>query len=141
MARTTVTAVQEILTTSLPVNQITAFIEDASLWVTEMLATEVPAPSAARLEIIERYLSCAIIKLRELTGGGLTGTTIGDVSETYSVPAAVRDYLDTAAGFDASGTVRKHFLAPRPVAAPVPLIYSAKFGFGKTFADELPSDT
>jgi len=137
MARTTDTAVREILNTALPTNQLKAFIEDVSLWVTEMLANQVPAPSAARLEIIERYLSCAMVKLRELTGGGLTSTTIGDVTESYSVPAAVRDYLDTAAGFDASGIVRRHFLAPRPASAPVQPTYGMQAITGKLFTDDV----
>src|SRR6266571_4953281 len=132
MSRTTVTALQETLNTALPTNQLKAFIEDASLWVTEQLSTLTPTPSAARLEIIERYLACAMVKLREATGSTLKSVTIGDVSESYEVPA-VREYIDAAAAFDASGTVRKHFLAPRPVAAPVPPTYGAIASVGKLF--------
>jgi len=141
MARTTDTAVREILNTALPTNQLKAFIEDASLWVTEMLANQVPAPTATRLEIIERYLACAIVKLREVTGSALRSVTIGDVTEDYSLPASVRDYLDTAAGFDASGLVRRHFLAPRPVAAPVLPTYGAIANVGKSFTDDDPNST
>jgi len=140
MARTTDTAVREILNTALPTNQLKAFIEDVSLWVTEQLAILVPAPSAARLEVIERYLSCAMVKLREVTGSALTSQTIGDVTEAFALPASVRDYLDTAAGFDASGTVRRHFLAPRPVAAPVLPTYGMQAITGKLFTDDLPVD-
>jgi hypothetical protein len=141
MARTTVTAVQEILQTALSPTQVQAFIEDASLWVTEMLAPQTPTPTASRLEIIERYLTCAIIRLRELMGSVLRSTTIGDVTEDYEIPGEVRDYLTTAAGFDASGLVRKHFLAPRPVAAPVIPTYGLQTRFGNLFKDELPKDS
>ena len=134
--RTTVAAVKEILNTNLSTPQLTAFITDVNLWVTEQLATLSPPASNERLEVIERYLACAMIRLREVTGSALTAATIGDVSESYALPASVRDYLDTAAGFDATGTVRRHFLAPRPVAAPVlpTLPHSARFGPG--FQDE-----
>ena len=56
MARTTATAVREIIQTGLTTPQINAFIADMDLWVTEELATYTPSMSADRLEIIERYL-------------------------------------------------------------------------------------
>lgn len=134
--RTSPTAVRTILTTALTDPQVNAFIGDAEQWITENLASLSPAPSASILEIIERYLTCAIIKLREVTGASLTSRTIGDATDQYATPASVRDYLDAAAGFDTSGTVRKHFLAPRPVAAPTPLLYGAIARVGKGFSDD-----
>ncbi len=143
MARTTATAVKEILQTSLTEAQLMAYVNDADQWVSENLATLSPAPSAATLEIIERYIACALTKLREIgVAGALTSVSIGDVTEAYGSTGASGDALDymiRAAGFDVSGTVRRHFLAPRPVAAPVPPTYGAKTRVGKGFIDDVSS--
>lgn len=133
MARTTATAIRETMKTKATDPQIVAFITDASLWITEEVASFVPTPSAERLEIIERYLSCALVRLREL---GLSSTTIENVSESYQVDPEVTDYLLRAASFDPSGKIRTHFLAPKPVAQAQPVTYPAQFGTGDGFADE-----
>jgi len=132
MPRTTATAIKEILDTTLSTAQINAFIADANLWVTEELTSA--ALSAERMEIIERYLACALTKLREL---GLKSSTIGDVSESYQTDADVTDYLLRAASFDSSGKVRQHFLAPKPVAQAQPIIIPAIMNVGKGFAEDV----
>lgn len=133
--RTTVTAVREILNTGLTTQQISAFILDANIWITEVLVPAWPsALSVDRLEIIERYLTCALVQLRET---GLTQVTIGDVTEQYQGDPIVTDYLMRAAAFDPTGTIRKNFLAPRPQAAPVPPRIPAITRWGKTFEDEV----
>lgn len=107
MATTTEAAVRKIIKTALTSEQVTQFIDDAALWVAELLADE--GYTAARTEAIERYLACALIRLRDL---GLTNVTIREASEKYQVDPEVTDYLLRAAGFDTSGKIRLHFLAP-----------------------------
>jgi hypothetical protein len=132
-SRTSETAVREIIQTKLTGPQVRAFIDDASLWITEVLVDA--GHSDQRLEIIERYLACALCRLRDL---GLKDSTISDVSETYQADPEVTDYLLRAASFDTSGKVRQHFLAPKPVALATPLILPLKFGVGTGFTDEPP---
>ncbi len=110
MARTSERQVKQILSTSLASAQINAFIDDASLWVDEELASE--GFSASRFEIIERYLACALIRLRDL---GLSQLKLDDINEKYQVDPEVTDYLIRAAAFDSSGTVRRYFLAGKDV--------------------------
>lgn len=133
MSRTTETAVREIISTNLTGPQVRAFIEDASLWITEELTAEDPPLSLGRLEIIERYLACALVRIRDL---GLKDSTIQDVSETYQADSEVTDYLLRAASFDSTGKVREHFLAPKPVALPTAPIYPVKFNVGTGFVDD-----
>ena len=130
--RTTVTAVREILQTSLTDTQITAFIKDADVWIGEELATA--SISDARLEVIERYLACALARLSDL---GLSRVTIGDVSESYQVDPQVTDYLLRAAAFDPTGLIRQTFLAPKPLAQPGAA--SIVYRIGQSFTDETPA--
>lgn len=106
--RTNEGAVRNILTTGLGSTQILQFIADANLWVTEELGASLL--SVGRLELIERYLACALIRTRDL---GLSSTTLGTVSESYQVDPQVTDYLLRAAGFDTTGAVRRAFLVPK----------------------------
>jgi hypothetical protein len=128
--RTSETAVRQIMQTALTTPQVLAFIADANLWVTESLAPL--GLSTERLEIIERYLSCALVRVRDL---GLKDASVQDVSETYQVDPEVTDYLLRAASFDPTGTVRQHFLAPKLVATPTPPTYSMVAEVGKGFDD------
>lgn len=130
MARTTEAKVRDVISTTLTSTQVVQFINDASLWVTEELDDE--DLSVDRLEVIERYLACALIRLRDL---GLKNASINDVSEQYQVDADVTDYLLRAAGFDPSGTVRQHFLPPDASAAK-----RVKFQVGEGFADAAAED-
>lgn len=131
--RTNEAAVREIIASTLGASQINQFIADANLWVTEELVPFTPTISAGRLEIIERYLACALVRLKHL---GLKSSTIGDVTESYQVDSDVTDYLTRAAGFDPSGKVRSNFLAPKLVATPTPVTRPLVFGVGQGFADE-----
>lgn len=124
--RTTETAVKEIISTSLTTAQVTAFIQDANLFVTEEVAAEDASISAARLELIERYLACALIRLRDL---GLSSATWSKVSEVYQVDPAVTDYLKRAAAFDPTGRIKAVFM-------PEPGGFVAKFRVGETFHED-----
>lgn len=106
MARTTVTAVREILDTALEDSQVNAFISDATLWVDEELGTA--GYSDQRLELLVRYLAAALVRVRDL---GLKSTQVKDVSEAYQVDPQVTDYLLRAASFDTTGKIRQAFLA------------------------------
>ena len=105
MATTTESAVRQIIKTKLASAEVQQFIDDAALWVSEEIN---PAEvSAGRLEIIERYLACALIRTREL---GIKSATFKEISETYQTDLYVTDYLKRAASFDPTGKVRMHFL-------------------------------
>jgi hypothetical protein len=125
--RTSETAVREIIATSLTGPQIRAFIADSNLWVTEELTSE--SLSDERLEIIERYLAAALIRLRDL---GLKSASLSDVSEQYQVDPDVTDYLLRAASFDKTGTIRQHFLEAAGGGGIV-----VKFRVGTTYAAAL----
>ena len=107
--RTTVDKVKAVIATSLTDNQVLAFIQDASLWVTEELAS-LGLLTDNRLELIERYLACALIRLRDL---GLKSAKFDDIAEQYQVDPEVTDYMLRAVAFDSTGTLRKYFLAPK----------------------------
>lgn len=129
--RTTETAVKAVISTQLTEPQINAFVVDASFWVDEELASQ--GLSAGRLEMIERYLACALIRLRDL---GLKSAKYDDISEQYQVDPQVTDYLLRAAAFDPTGTVRRHFMAPADTRV-------AKYRVGTRFVDDTataPSD-
>ena len=132
MPRTTETAVREIISTSLTTAQVSAFIADADLFVTEEVAAEDPSISAARLELIVRYLACALVRLRDL---GLKSVTWSKVSETYQVDSEMTDYLRRAAAFDPTGKVKQMFM-------PEPGGFVARFRVGETYhedADDEPN--
>lgn len=136
MARTTVTAVQQIISTSLTVGQIQAFIDDASLFVTEEIVPEA-ALTNTRLEIIERYLACALVRLRDL---GIKDVTRSKISESYQVDPEMTDYLKRAIGFDPTGKIKSRFLPPDP---PQVFTYPAQLRVGETFhedADDPPNE-
>lgn len=126
MPRTTETAVREIISTSLTTAQVTAFIADANLFVTEEVAAEDASISTGRLELIERYLACALIRLRDL---GLASVTRSKISETYQVDPQVTDYLKRAAAFDPTGRIKAVFM-------PEPGGFVAKFRVGETYRED-----
>lgn len=132
MPRTSETAVRDVINTSLTAAQVNAFIADANLFVTEEVAAEDVGITAARLELIERYLACALIRLRDL---GLKSVSWSKVSETYQVDSEVTDYLKRAAAFDPTGKVKQMFM-------PTEGGFVAKFRVGETFhedADDEPN--
>lgn len=131
MPRTHEDRVRAVINTALTSSQVGAFVEDASLWVTEELSAE--GYTEARLEVIERYLACALIRVRDL---GLSSVTFKEAAEKYQVDPEVTDYLVRAASFDSSGKIRRHFLSggdstSRPV----------RFQVGTGFRDEQPEVT
>ena len=110
--RTSEPDVKSTISTSLTAPQVHVFISDASLWVDEVLVGATPVLSAQRLEIIERYLACALIRMRDL---GLKTYKMDDITEQYQVDPEVSDYLLRAAGFDSTGNIRRYFMAPKDV--------------------------
>ncbi len=124
MALTTETAIRKVLSTSLTSEQVEAFIEDAALWVSEELADA--EFTDQRLEIIERYLACALIRMRDL---GLKSATFKEISETYQVDLYVTEYLTRAASFDTTGKLRRHFIDADNT-------YAVQFRVGAGFRDD-----
>lgn len=125
--RTNETRIKEILSTSLTSKQIDQFISDVSLWVDENLVGE--GISSAMLEVIERYLSCAFIRCRDL---GLKSAKFDDIAEQYQVDPDVSDYLLKAAALDPTGKVRQTFLVTKDTKV-------VSFRTGTTFVDEVDS--
>ncbi len=129
--RTNEAAVKAILNTSLTGPQIEVFIADAQLWVDEELASS--GLGTSRLELIERYLACALIRLRDL---GLKSAKFDDIAEQYQVDPTVTDYLLRAAAFDSTGAVRRVFMAPKDTRV-------VQYRVGTRFVDDTataPSD-
>lgn len=122
--RTNETAVKSVLSTDLSGGSINQFIEDASLWIDEELTNE--GHSASRLELIERYLTCTLIRLRDL---GLKSAKFDDIAEQYQVDPQITDYLLRAAAFDNSGKIRRWFLAPTDTRP-------GQFRVGQSYVDE-----
>ena len=129
--RTNETAVKAIIATALTGPQIEVFLGDASLWVDDQLGSS--GLSTGMLEIIERYLTCALIRLRDL---GLKSAKYDDITEQFQVDPNITEYLLRAAAFDSTGTVRRFFMAPADIR-PV------QFRVGTRFVDDTatrPSD-
>jgi len=140
MPRTTEAAVREVIGTSLTTAQINAFINDSNIFVTEEVvpsgASQSISLTTARLEIIERYLACALIRLRDL---GLKDASWSKVTENYQVDPEVTDYLLRASAMDPTGRIRAKFMPPDP---PQVFTYPAKLRIGETFhedADDPPN--
>lgn len=133
-ARTTEAAVREIISTSLTTPQIQAFINDASLFVTEeVLVTAASLAitiSTARAEVIERYLACALIRIRDL---GLASVSWSKVSENYQVDPQVTEYLTTAMSFDPTGRIKAKF---QPPEQPSTFTYQALSKVGETYLED-----
>lgn len=121
------TSVREIIDTSLSGPQIMAFLADASLWVTEELGDD--GLSSERMELIERYLACALIRVRDL---GLKMAELKDVKEQYQVDPDVTDYLLRAAAFDPTGKLRRTFLTSVDSASST---YPVRVRVGTQFTD------
>ena len=125
--RTSPTAVHNTIATTLGPAQVAAYINDAALFVTEEIASKNQL-SSGRLEIVERYLACALIRLQDL---GLANAQVADVREQYQVDPQITEYLLRAASFDTTGAIRRLFLAP-----PGTRVASGMVGQG--FRDEEP---
>lgn len=111
--RTSEAAVRLVMQTKLTSEQVGAFIADAELWVTEELVNQQASLSDARLEMIERYLACALIRTSDL---GIKSVTFESAAEQYQVDATVSDYLLKAASMDPTGHVRLQFLPGTPAS-------------------------
>lgn len=107
MALTTETAVREIIDTPLTSAQVMAAINDADIWVNEELIDNGLSPQ--RMELVERYLACALIRCT--LDVDLVSASFGDVREQYQRDPKVTEYLNLAASFDPSGSVRKVFIS------------------------------
>jgi len=105
MARTTLTAVQLAIDTSLEDDQVEAFIDDASAFVDDIAAKDATITSA-KLTLIEKYLACHLVTLRDPR---LKTEKYGDTSETYQRDGEVTEYLKAAMALDPTHTIRDAF--------------------------------
>lgn len=110
MARTDEAAVTLAIDTSLTTAQIEAFIEDAHVVVDDIAAKDSTIP-AAKLTLIEKYLACHLVTLRDPR---LTKGVLADVQETYQRDAEMTEYLKAAIALDPTGTIEDAF-TDRPV--------------------------
>lgn len=116
MSRTTKEKVKNIIEVpeALTDQMIEAFIDDASLIVTEALTGK--GLTEGRLELIERYLTAHYATL--LTErGGLVSSEVDDVRDTYGGPKdgvglAMTRYGQQAIAFDSSGTLKAMAIDP-----------------------------
>lgn len=122
--RTSEDAVRAVIKTSLTTDEVVTFIEDANLWVNEELSDS--GLSADRLEMIERYLACAFIRMKE---PGIKSATYGDTTENYQVDNTKNEYLLRAAALDPTGTIQFQFITGGGR-------YTALGFVGKTYKDE-----
>lgn len=119
------TEVQTVIDTDLTSGQITQFIADASAWVDDQLAGT--GASATILALIEKYLACHLITLRDPR---LKQTAVGDVQETYQRNLYVTEYLKAAMALDATGKVADAFGPKRMNQT------AARFRVGAGFNDD-----
>lgn len=110
MARTTESAVVLTIDTSLTTAQIEAFIDDASTFVDDIAAKDSTIPDA-KLTLIEKYLACHLITLRDPR---LTKAALGDVNESYQRDPKMTEYLKAAIALDPTGLIEGAF-TDRPV--------------------------
>jgi len=103
--RTSPFAIRQVFETTLTDEQLNAFAADASSWVTTNLSDA--ELSAAQLEMIERYLSCAMATFRDPR---LVDSSLADVKEKAQRDPVVSEYLTLAASLDPTNTVRAAFL-------------------------------
>ena len=105
MARTTESAVALAIDTDLSSAQITAFIDDASAFV-DIIAAADSTIAAARLALIEKYLACHFVTLRDPR---VKAALIADTSDTYQRDGEVTEYLKAAIALDPTHTIRDAF--------------------------------
>lgn len=105
MARTTISAVQGILSTAESAaatnDQITAAIDAATVMVDRI--ADADCHTATSLELVERYLAADIV-VQTTLGGQLKEEKIGDASEKRSTASDGKsNYMLTAERLDCSG--------------------------------------
>lgn len=105
MARTDLDSVKDAIETDLTDTQVNAFISDANTWVTDFLGDE--GLSTARLTLIEKYLACHYVTLRDPR---LRSGEVERVRETYQRDTQVTEYLRQAIAEDPTGIVRAKIL-------------------------------
>lgn len=109
MARTTEAAVKLAIDTDLASAQITAFIDDASAVVDDIASADTTITSA-KLTLIEKYLACHFVTLRDPR---LRSSKVGDTTDTFQRDTQVTEYLQAAMALDPTGTVRATFDADK----------------------------
>lgn len=105
MARTTEAAVALAIDTSLTSPQVAAFINDASA-VVDDIASKDSTISAAKLTLIEKYLACHFITMRDPR---LKTTKVGNTNDRFQRDDEVSEYLKAAMALDPTNTIRDAF--------------------------------
>lgn len=109
MPRTNEGDVLLAIDTELASDVLAGYIADASVWVDMHLAGQ--GISDALLEVIEKYLACHFITLRDPR---LKAAKFGDTSETYQRDGEVTEYLKAAMALDPTGIIADLFTPSKP---------------------------
>lgn len=105
MARTNEAAVALAIDSDLTSAQIVAFIDDASAFVDAIAAADATV-TAARLTLIEKYLACHFVTLRDPRS---KTAKLGDTADTLQRDPEVTEYLKAAMALDPTNTIRGAF--------------------------------
>lgn len=107
--------VREVLDTAAEINDISAAIEDASLWIDANLLGKCRRQSEATLARVEKYLAAHLLAngIASADALPLTSSTRADISESYGQASrefGERRFVMAAAAFDPCGIVGEHWL-------------------------------
>lgn len=110
MARVTVTQLRLVVGPGATDAELSAFIDDASLWVDTKLVGACPELTDAILAGVEKYVAAHYSSLRYPTRASVK---IGDTSESFAGPSnRTSSYLEAAAALDPCGIVRTELVDP-----------------------------
>lgn len=126
MARNSAPDLEKVIGTDLETEQIQAFLDDASRWVTVHLSADTTF-AATDLALIEKYLAAHFLTARDPR---LTQGKWDDVSESFQRHKEVSEYLRIAIGFDPTGKVEGAFGPPSSKSR-------VRFRFGDGYIDDV----
>lgn len=109
MARTSVSAVEDVLETTINAIQLQAFIDGANAFVDEHLTNK--GVGSSLLTEIEKYLAAHFASARDPQ---TRSESLGDASVTYQRSGDVTEYLRIAAGLDPTGAVEGQLMDGDP---------------------------
>lgn len=92
--------VRDRFDTSLTDSQLQGFIDDAHLFITDLLGGK--GLTEDRLQLIERYFAAGLAERRDPRAEQIRGAATSETLQQES-------YLETALKLDTTGTLRQHF--------------------------------
>lgn len=98
--KVSVDEVRDRFDTSLTDTQLQSFVDDAHLWITDLLGGKGLPDN--RLQLIERYFAAGLAERRDPRAEQIRGAGTSETLQQES-------YLETAMKLDTTGTLRQHF--------------------------------